>query len=261
MSVHSESIQRNLRFILSHFKGQEYPTPFFRTIMTQKTGIQIMVYSEEEMIKYFEESNYIDCRVNGYPFHDKRDTYTKIRPTFLFIDLDLSLYTKYKYPKQKLNQSLNQTLKRIKDEIDGNPTVLWTGGGYHIYQPIDLSFHKENQKFTLESIQDFQEFVPIIGTDMTTDFIRFAGKYLTDKKGDPKHNPSIYSCLIRVPGTINSKYNDVVKVVQKWNGKEANAIPLLEPFWDHLIQLKIEYDEYRRNNISLITHSGGGIIK
>lgn len=240
-------LNKSIQFILSHFKGQEFKFHFLRSIMTNKTGVQIMVYSHEEMIKHFEEANYVDCRINGYPFHDKRDTSTKLRPTFLFIDLDLSTCNTCKYPKRKLDYILKQTLKKIKDEIGGHPTVLWTGGGYHIYQPIDLSFHKDKYKFTLESVDYFQEFIPIVRTDMTTEFIRFVSKYLTEGKGDPKHNPSIHSCLVRIPGTINSKYDEQVKIIQEWNGEEANAIPLLHPFWDHLIQLKIEHDEIKKN--------------
>ncbi len=261
MSIPVDSIEKNIHFILAHFKGQEYSTHFLRTIMTHKTSVQVMVYSMEEMMKHFEESNYVDCRINGYPFHDKRDKNTKLYPSFIFIDLDLSVFEKYKDPKQKLDQILKQTLKNIKDEIDGHPTVLWTGGGYHIYQPIDLSIHKDSHKFTLESIDEFRDFIPIIRTDLTTDFIRFAAKYLTNGKGDPKHNPSIFSCLIRIPGTINSKYGQEVKIIQKWDSKEADAIPLLRPFWDHLIQMKIELDETRRNTPNKVPIIGSENIK
>jgi hypothetical protein len=233
MSNPDDLKENNIQFILSHFKGQEYITHFFRPIMTHKTGVQVMVYSKEEMMKNFRDANYIDCRINGYPYHDRRDKYTKIRPTFLFIDLDLSLCSTSKYPIRKLDYILKQTLKKIEDEINGHTTVLWTGGGYHIYQPIDLSIHRDNYKFILESIDKFQEFIPIIRNDLTTKFTSFVSKHLTDGKGDPKHNPSIYSCLIRIPETINSKYNEKIRVIQEWNGEEANAIPLLHPFWDH----------------------------
>lgn len=35
---------------------------------------------------------------------------------------------------------------------------------------------------------------------------------------DPNHLPSIKSCLVRVPGTINSKNGEAVRIVQKWDG-------------------------------------------
>lgn len=228
-----------IEFILSHFKGQEFLFP--RSIMTSKTNGQICVDSKDEMVKHFEESKYVDCRINGYPLHHKEDP-RKLSPSFIFIDLDLWLCSTCKYPIRKLDYILKQTLKKIKEEISGHPTVLWTGGGYHIYQPIKI-VAKDKERQPLESITEFEQFILIIRNDLCTEFIRFASKYFTQGKGDPKHNPSIYSCLIRIPGTINSKYNEEVKIVQKWDGIEANAKSLIIPFLDNLIQLKIENDE------------------
>ena len=39
--------------------------------------------------------------------------------------------------KRKLDYILKETLKKIEKEINGFPTVLWIGDGYHIYQPIN----------------------------------------------------------------------------------------------------------------------------
>lgn len=259
MYSYTDNIDKSIRFILSHFRGQEFIFP--RSIMTSKTGGQVFVDNEKEMMQYFEDAQYIDCRINGYPFYRKDNSFKPLYPSFIFIDLDLSICNTCKYPIRKLDYILKQTLKKINEETGGHPTVLWTGGGYHIYQSIDLSFHKDNYKFTLESIDKFQEFTPIIRNDLTTEFIRFVSKYLTEGKGDPKHNPSIYSCLIRIPQTINSKNNEEVRIIQEWNGKEANAIPLLHPFWDHLIQMKIEHDETRQNNWGKVSHTVGGNIK
>ncbi|TVP41025.1 hypothetical protein [Candidatus Nitrosocosmicus arcticus] len=80
----------------------------------------------------------------------------------------------------------------------------------------------------------------------------FAEKYLTEGKGDPKHNPSPNSCLIRIPESINSKYNEKVKIIQKWDVIESIANPLVLPFLDHLIQIKIEIKSCGRGNKILI---------
>ena len=48
--------------------------------------------------------------------------------------------------------------------------------------------------------------------------MQFAEDYFTNKKSDPQHRPSVRSCLIRIPATINSKYEQVVPFVQKWDG-------------------------------------------
>ncbi|TVP40182.1 DNA primase noncatalytic subunit PriX [Candidatus Nitrosocosmicus arcticus] len=234
--------ENNVHFILTHFSGQEFEFP--RSIMTARTNGQVFVDSEDEMMKYFTEANFVDCRINGYPAHNESEM-NQLYPSFIFIDLDLSLCSTCKYPIRKLDYILKQTLKKIKEEIDGQSTVLWTGGGYHIYQPIKI-VTKNQEKQPLETFKELEEFAPFTGNDLTTEFIRFAENYLTDGKGDSKHNPSINSCLIRIPETINSKYNEKVKIIQKWDDIEALANPLVLHFLDHLIQLKIENEELKK---------------
>ncbi|MDN5845873.1 MAG: DNA primase noncatalytic subunit PriX [Candidatus Nitrosocosmicus sp.] len=199
------------------------------------------------MMNYFKQANSRDCRINGYPFHHENER-MNLYPSFIFIDLDLSLCSSCKYPIRKLDYILKQTLKKIKKEIDGHPTVLWTGSGYHIYQPIKI-ITKDNEKQSLENFSEFNEFIPFLRNDLTTEFIRFASKYFTNNKGDPKHNPSIYSCLIRIPESINSKYNEKVKIIQEWDGIEVIATALVLPFMDHLIQLKIEVEEVKKREV------------
>jgi hypothetical protein len=234
--------ENNVHFILSHFSDQEFLYP--RSIMTARTNGQVYVDSEEEMMKYYEEANFVDCRINGYPAYTKSER-NHLYPSFIFIDLDLSLCSTCKYPIRKLDYILKQTLHKIREVINGQPTVLWTGGGYHIYQPIKI-VTKDQKKQPLETVKELEEFIPFVRNDLTTEFIRFAEKLFTNEKGDPKHNPSINSCLIRIPETINSRYNEKVNLIQKWDGIEAIANPLVLPFLDYLIQLKIENEELRK---------------
>lgn len=49
------------------------------------------------------------------------------------IDLDLK---DFGYSKHKLDKALQSTLNKINHVVGGYPTVLWTGNGYHIYQPM-----------------------------------------------------------------------------------------------------------------------------
>lgn len=234
--------ENNVHFILTHFSDQEFLYP--RSIMSARTNGQVYVDSEDEMMKYFTEANFVDCRINGYPAHNESER-NQLYPSFIFIDLDLSICSTCKYPIRKLDYILKQTLKKIKEGIDGHPSVLWTGGGYHIYQPIKI-VTKDGEKQSLETFKEFEEFIPFTRNDLTTEFMRFAEKYLTEAKGDPKHNPSINSCLIRIPETINSKYNEKVKIMQEWDGIEAVANPLVLPFLDYLRKLKIENEELRK---------------
>ena len=52
-------------------------------------------------------------------------------PSFLMIDIDLKDFAS----KDKLDRVMNRILKKIKTSMRGHPTMLWTGNGYHIYQP------------------------------------------------------------------------------------------------------------------------------
>jgi len=81
---------------------------------------------------------------------------------------------------QGLERALAATLRTIRLKINGYPTVLWTGNGYHIYQPIDAVI--------LEEFQQFEGFEA-----PSTKFLRFAEYYLTNGQADPSHSPSFKS--------------------------------------------------------------------
>ena len=109
--------------------------------------------------------------------------------------------------------------------------MLWTGNGYHIYQPV--------RGFILEEIDRFASLIDPNKKDLTSRFMQFAESFITDKKGDPQHRPSIKSCLIRIPGTINSKCNQEVKIVQRWNGIRPPINYLLRDYRIWLVSEKI----------------------
>ncbi len=243
MLAQKEIIKENLQFILSHFNGQEYKFP--RAIMTQKSKGQIYSNSEEEILQHFLESGFRECKINGYPFYGKENNVNKSSPSFLFIDLDLSLCNVCKYPIRKLDYILKQTLNKIEKEIHGNPTVLWAGEGYHIYLPIIFPTPNENEKHPLEFVSPFDEFTPYVDNDLTTEFMRFAAKYFTNnhqQKGTKQNNSaSVTSCFIRVPETINTKDNSKVTIIQKWDGKATNVSAIAPHFLDNLIQRRSEH--------------------
>lgn len=85
------------------------------------------------MIKSYEESNRVDCRVNAYPSYTEYKGIQRYPPNFIFADLDLSLSK----DRQALDMALDGTLRTTRFKINGSPTVLWTGNGYHIYQPVE----------------------------------------------------------------------------------------------------------------------------
>jgi hypothetical protein len=218
-------IGENLDFILVHLNGPLFP----RTIMTKALGYQKDVFSKQEALARFKASNYQDCRINAYPSHTEYAGINLTPPSFIMIDLDLK---DFDYSQEKLDKTLHKTLNKINNVFHGaHPTVLWTGNGYHVYLPIS--------GFVLEEIDRFACYIDPSKKDLTSRLMQFAEDFFTDRKGDPQHRPSIKSCFIRIPGTINSKCNQEVKIVQRWGGTRPPINYVLRDFRTWLVTEKI----------------------
>jgi hypothetical protein len=79
----------------------------------------------------------------------------------------------------------------------------------------------------LENMPEFKKFkVP------SKDFLRFVEYYLSNIKTDSEHyhTVSFRNCMLRIPGSVNSKNCNQVKIVQKWNGTTKVPIDLLGRF-------------------------------
>jgi len=202
--------------------------------MTKDLGYQVEVFDKQEALGYFKSSRYEDCRINAYPPFTEYQGINRTPISFLMIDLDLKDFSRAGNSKNKeekiLEKVLNKTLENIKERINGNPTVLWTGNGYHIYEPV-------NGQFILEEYETFYEFAKYLDKDLTSLFIQFTEEYFTDNNADHLHNPTVKSCLLRIPGSLNSKcivkggveerVDPEVKIIQKWDGKRPSIEPLL----------------------------------
>jgi len=236
------SIEEGLDFILSHFQGEQRLWP--RKISTYATeGKQIKVRSREEALARFQQANLIDCRINAYPVYLEWEGINRQAPNVLFAaDLDIS---KFKTEKA-LTLAANRTLRNIEEILllpGGHyPTVLWTGNGLHMYQPV--------QSIVLEEESVFSKF-----EQPSNRFLRFAERHLSSGKSDPSHSNSVSfkSCLLRVPGSHNSKCikrnNNIidpettgVKIVQEWNGVRPKINPLLKKYHLSLAADKIRED-------------------
>jgi hypothetical protein len=141
--------------------------------------------------------------------------------------------------QQALKLGLSKTLKTIKENLGGdvNPTVLWSGNGYHVY-------------LVLSSNGVILEYQPIF-TDLTDQpsrrFLQFAEDFLSCGKSDKSHNSTVSfkNCMLRVPGSINSKNGAQVKLVQLWDSKRKPEINyLLADFCAYLANQKAQ--EIRR---------------
>jgi hypothetical protein len=203
--------------------------------MTWDLGHQVEIFNKQEALDHFKSSRYEDCRINAYPSYTEYLGINRTPISFLVVDLDLKDFS----TKQKLlERALNKTLVKInKESIGGNPTVLWTGNGYHIYQPVS--------GFLLEEYETFYEFTKYLDKDLTSLFIQYAEEFFTDYTADYLHKPTIKSCLLRIPGSLNSKrivkkQDAEVKIIQKWDNARPSVLPLLLDFRRWLIQKRID---------------------
>ena len=233
-----KEIQSGLDFIIHHFD----PTILYfpRTIMTKKSNGQIVIYAKGEALQYFKESECQDCRINAYRYSPSSfNSIEQWTPDLLFIDIDRSNFKS----DIRCKLELSNTLKNIKKNLgnDAQPTILETGGGYHVYQPIYCPT-------ALENVTEFSRF-----DRPSEQFLRFAKDYLSNGKADKQNNPSFKSCLLRIPGSINSKSNTKVTIIQKWNGIRSHITrALMEEFRTYLLQKNIDEAKQRQKILNMI---------
>ena len=104
----------------------------------------------------------------------------------------------------------------------------------------------QQSRFILKEEERFARFTDSAGKDLASKLHEFGEDLLTNKKGDPQHNPTINSCLVRISESINSKCGQIVKIVQRWDGKWSAINYLLRDFRRWLICENI--DQRRRWN-------------
>ena len=203
-------VKEGSRFILTHFEGRQSLFPRkMSTYLSQ--GRQFTVYNEDQIISECIKANFMDCRLNAYPVLSYDDMVVGIQaPNLIFIDIDLP-NLEYEQSLAELNRILFKTLKLIKHKLGGcNPTVLWTGNGYHIYIVLDTR--------PLELITDLFK----LSSQPSKEFLKFVEIIFTHGNADPKHNHSFNSYLLRIPHTFNSKCinkseDPEVKIIQRFD--------------------------------------------
>jgi hypothetical protein len=152
------------------------------------------------------------------------------------IDLDLQSFG---YDDDKLVRSLKETLVKVKGLLQGfKPTVLMSGNGYHVYIPI-------NNKIVLEYVSEFADIEHV-----STKFLRFAEWYLSAGKSDSVHNNtvSLKNCMLRIPGTYNSKNDTQIRIINRWDTltKIADINLLIGSFMAYLTGQRLKEEESKR---------------
>jgi len=224
----SDDVAIGTDFMLSHFDEPLFP----RTIMTYVLGRQVKVFDRRSLLDQLKRSDYQDCRINAYSslFQQEESlrVYSddvKLRVTIIVIDLDPKDLGN---SKEKLDVSLQEALKKIKETINGCPTVLDTGNGYHIYQPI--------KGIILDEIDELKGYISSYDKFyLSNRFLKFAEQYFTECRCDAQHNPTIKSCLIRVPGTLNSKCGKEVRIIHEWDYYKPSIEPIIPSFKKYLV--------------------------
>lgn len=215
------NVTQGLEFILQHFEEPVWP----RKISTYKSeSKQFEVSSSQEALKHFEESNWKDCRITAFG----KSEIDNEKSNLIFIDLD--------------NKSaLNEVLSVIHKVTGGIPTVLHTGNGFCLLLPINIIPMKgaTHDGYFIEQ--------------PAKTFLSFAERYLSNSKCDTGNHPSLLSCLIRIPGSFNSKsikkgnYEQAkVTIVQEWNRERVEVKNL--PFKKHLDKI-IRGQKKRQNRL------------
>jgi len=233
----------DLDLILSHFEEPIWPRPI-STYATQNS--QEEVNCRHAALNLFKQAKSLDCKIRAFLSYVEWNGLNRQSPNLIFVDLDLLRFKS----KPALDSALNKTLENIKEKLDNaHPTVLWSGGGYHVIQPT--------KAFLLEDYDVFESF-----EQPSRKFLQFAEQFLSNKKNDPCHTSTISfkNCMLRVPGSYNSKYiqfNDKgeiedippeaeVKIIQQWDGTRPAINWLLRDFRRYLIQDK--YDKKQRKH-------------
>jgi len=218
----TSKVKEGIDFILSHFdkRQQLFPRKMSTAFSNNK---QFTVYNKEQILNECIKADFVDCRINAYPFLNNPINSSIQPPNLIFIDLDLEKNLSEQEASTKLEKLKIRSLKTIKEKLDDSqPTILWTGNGYHIYVVIDSR--------PLELIKELNE----LSKKPSEEFLRYAELTFSNKKKDSGHNPSFKSSLLRMPYTFNSKNhltdNEIarekaeVKIVQKFDNDNVKSI-------------------------------------
>ncbi len=184
----TEAAKIDLDLILVHFEEPIWPRPI-STFATHNS--QVEVNGRQAALNLFEYAKSLDCKIRAFPSYVEWKGLNRQSPSLIFIDLDMLCFRS----KLALDSALNNTLKNIKEKLDSaHPTVLWSGGGYHVIQPT--------KAFLLEDYDVFESF-----EQPSRKFLQFAEQFLSNRRNDPCHTSTISfkNCMLRVPGSYKFK--------------------------------------------------------
>jgi hypothetical protein len=120
--------------------------------------------------------------------------------------------------------------------------------GVHICQPVEAVVLEQESKFA-----QFDQ--------PSQTFLKFAAQFLSNHKSDTNNIPAFKSCLLRIPGSYNSKYieqSKEVKIIQCWEGFRPKANPLFYHLYIYLADRKLKELNNMQNNKTETPHTFRG---
>src|SRR5215469_2145449 len=212
-------VEQNIKFILSHFKEPVFPRIITsRSTKGEETQFKV-VYNEEEILRTYEESKFIDCRVSIYRSSLITQKYQDDQNPQV---VDLIFFDIYKprFMRESAQiKALYAILQAIKQILNGKPTILRSVDSFHIYQPIEPNSLDEIKKFVDNVIGQYPELQLIL---------RFPERlFHSFTQGERLQNPF----MLLIPGTFDLKNiekreeeREEIMLIQKWDGYRPRFI-------------------------------------
>jgi hypothetical protein len=155
----------------------------FRLTSSHRSKQHVCVILEQSnglALARFERANNLDCRISAYPPNvlenlslvGKYLGITTATPTDIIIMIDLD---KQNFKTDRaFNLALTRCLDHIKAKLGSTPSILWSGRGYHVIQPIN------GNNVVLEQVKEFDGI-----SDISLKFLKIAESFLSLGKSDP----------------------------------------------------------------------------
>jgi hypothetical protein len=236
-------VEQNIKFILSHFKEPIFPRIITsRSTKGDETQFKV-VYNEEEMLRTYEESKFIDCRVSIYrsslitqKCHDDQNPQVA---DLIFFDIYKPIFMR-ESAQIKASYAILQAIKQI---LNGKPTILKSIDSFHIYQPIEPNSLDRIKKFIDNVIAQYPELQLVL---------RFPERIFDSfPQGEKLQHPS----MLLIPGTFDLKNiekreeeHGEIMLIQKWDGYRPRII---SPIFDSLLK-RYRYDHQTYSKAFLI---------
>jgi hypothetical protein len=123
----------------------------------------------------------------------------------------------------------------------------------NIIQPIHCSI-------ALEEIKH----LAALESHTSNKFLQFVERYLSGNRQDKGHHPALKSCMLRIPGSLNSKCKTAgidpeVKIIQRWDGHRPSHKLLLGSFYADLVGKNRALNDENNMKFHITSNLGGTI--